>query len=112
MDDLSSLCRQPCTSSFTLYATVSLTDCIVHPSSVGAGLLLRIFSYWYDMDVIEEESFFKWKEDVPQEYPGKGQALFQVLYLCSSSLTLQSLVFENLTVCEISIYRISRDSEI
>jgi len=31
------------------------------------------------MDVIEEESFFKWKEDVPQEYPGKGQALFQVL---------------------------------
>jgi translation initiation factor 4G len=30
------------------------------------------------MDVIEEESFFKWKEDVSQEYPGKGQALFQV----------------------------------
>ncbi len=45
---------------------------------VCVGLLLRIFSYWYDMDVIEEESFFKWKEDVPQEFPGKGQALFQV----------------------------------
>ena len=42
------------------------------------GMLLRLFSYLYDMDVIEEESFFKWKEDVPQEFPGKGQALFQV----------------------------------
>ena len=45
---------------------------------VVLGLLLRIFSYWYDMDVIEEESFFKWKEDVHQQYPGKGLALFQV----------------------------------
>lgn len=34
------------------------------------------------MDVIEEESFFKWKEDVSQEFPGKGQALFQVLCCC------------------------------
>ena len=42
------------------------------------GLLLRLFSYLYDMDVIEEECFFKWKEDVSQEFPGKGQALFQV----------------------------------
>lgn len=43
-----------------------------------AGLLLRLFSYLYDMDVIEEESYFKWKEDVSEEFPGKGQALFQV----------------------------------
>ena len=42
------------------------------------GLLLRLFSYWYDMDVIEEETFLKWKEDLSQQYPGKGQALFQV----------------------------------
>ena len=41
-------------------------------------LLLRLFSYWYDMDVIEEEAFIKWKEDLSQPYPGKGQALFQV----------------------------------
>ena len=45
--------------------------------SISAGLLLRLFSYLYDMDVIEEECFFKWKEDVSQEFPGKGQALFQ-----------------------------------
>ena len=30
------------------------------------------------MDVIEEEAFIKWKEDLSQPYPGKGQALFQV----------------------------------
>ena len=45
-----------------------------------SGLLLRLFSYWYDMDVIEEEAFMKWKEDLSQQYPGKGQALFQVSY--------------------------------
>ena len=46
--------------------------------SAMPGLLLRLFSYWYDMDVIEEEAFIKWKEDLSQQYPGKGQALFQV----------------------------------
>jgi translation initiation factor 4G len=33
------------------------------------------------MDVIEEEAFIKWKEDLSQPYPGKGQALFQVSIL-------------------------------
>lgn len=52
-----------------------------------SGLLLRLFSYWYDMDVIEEEAFLKWKEDLSQQYPGKGQALFQVsLVLLSNAL--------------------------
>lgn len=50
-----------------------------------SGLLLRMFSYLYDMDVIEEESFFKWKEDISQEFPGKGQALFQVKIKSNSS---------------------------
>lgn len=57
-----------------LYAT----QVFCHDKQFPKGLLLRLFSYLYDMDVIEEESFFKWKEDVSQEYPGKGQALFQV----------------------------------
>ena len=57
---------------------VDVCVCVCVCVFMCAGLLLRIFSYWYDMDVIEEESFFKWKEDVPQEFPGKGQALFQV----------------------------------
>ena len=42
------------------------------------GMLRRLFSYWYDTDVVDEEAFFKWKEDISQEHPGKGEALFQV----------------------------------
>ena len=30
------------------------------------------------MDVIEEEVFHTWKEDITQEHPGKEKALFQV----------------------------------
>ena len=42
------------------------------------GLLLRMFMLLYDMEVIEEEAFVKWKEDVNDEHPGKGKSLFQV----------------------------------
>lgn len=48
-------------------------------------MLLRYFVNFYDMEIIEEEAFLYWKEDVNQEYPGKGKALFQVwikLYFC------------------------------
>lgn len=41
-------------------------------------MLLRYFVNFYDMEIIEEEAFLFWKEDVNQEYPGKGKALFQV----------------------------------
>lgn len=43
------------------------------------GMLLRYFVNLYDMEIIEEESFLSWKEDVNDEYHGKGKALFQVL---------------------------------
>ena len=64
------------------------------------GLLLRLFSYWYDMDVVEEEAFLQWKEDISQEHPGKGKALFQVGYFrrkihihaCISIVCLRVLV--------------------
>jgi translation initiation factor 4G len=42
------------------------------------GLMLRWFMALYENDVIEEQSFLKWKEDVNDTYPGKGKALFQV----------------------------------
>uniref|UniRef100_A0A3Q1IYK1 Eukaryotic translation initiation factor 4 gamma 2 n=2 Tax=Anabas testudineus TaxID=64144 RepID=A0A3Q1IYK1_ANATE len=42
------------------------------------GMLLRYFVNFYDMEIIEEEAFLSWKEDITQEYPGKGKALFQV----------------------------------
>eukprot|EP00118_Oscarella_pearsei_P024992 m.307268 g.307268 ORF g.307268 m.307268 type:complete len:641 (+) comp42091_c0_seq1:607-2529(+) len=42
------------------------------------GLLLRMFRRLYDLDIVDEESFLAWKEDVQHDYPGKGRALFQV----------------------------------
>ena len=45
---------------------------------VFVGMLLRLFMDFYDMEVVEEEVFLKWKEEVNDEYPGKGKALFQV----------------------------------
>lgn len=41
-------------------------------------MLLRYFVNLYDMEIIEEEAFLSWKEDITDEYPGKGKALFQV----------------------------------
>eukprot|EP00106_Octopus_bimaculoides_P016037 XP_014783479.1 PREDICTED: eukaryotic translation initiation factor 4 gamma 2-like [Octopus bimaculoides] len=42
------------------------------------NMLRRFFMHFYDMEIIEEEAFLKWKEDINDEYPGKGKALFQV----------------------------------
>jgi len=42
------------------------------------GMLLRWFMMLYDLELIEEDAFLKWKEDINEEYPGKGKALFQV----------------------------------
>ncbi|XP_074522620.1 eukaryotic translation initiation factor 4 gamma 2a [Halichoeres trimaculatus] len=52
----------------------------VHCNTKGfpKGMLLRYFLNFYDMEIIEEEAFLSWKEDVTEEYPGKGKALFQV----------------------------------
>ena len=43
-----------------------------------AGMLLRFFMAYYDLEILDEESFLKWKEEVNDEYPGKGKSLFQV----------------------------------
>lgn len=43
-------------------------------------MLLRYFVNFYDMEIIEEEAFLAWKEDITQEFPGKGKALFQVRF--------------------------------
>uniref|UniRef100_A0A667ZLS3 Eukaryotic translation initiation factor 4 gamma 2 n=1 Tax=Myripristis murdjan TaxID=586833 RepID=A0A667ZLS3_9TELE len=52
----------------------------VHCNASGfpKGMLLRYFVNFYDMEIIEEEAFLAWKEDITQEFPGKGKALFQV----------------------------------
>ena len=52
--------------------TLLISDCS------STGMLLRYFVNFYDMEIIEEEAFLAWKEDITQEFPGKGKALFQV----------------------------------
>ncbi|XP_062869467.1 eukaryotic translation initiation factor 4 gamma 2a [Trichomycterus rosablanca] len=47
-------------------------------SAFPKGMLLRYFVNFYDMEIIEEEAFLSWKEDIAQEFTGKGKALFQV----------------------------------
>lgn len=42
------------------------------------GMLLRWFVCLYEFEIIEDEAFLKWREDVNDAYPGKGKALFQV----------------------------------
>ncbi|XP_017959464.1 eukaryotic translation initiation factor 4 gamma 2 [Drosophila navojoa] len=42
------------------------------------GMLCRWFKYLYDFEIIEEEAFVTWKEEISDKYPGKGSALFQV----------------------------------
>lgn len=70
-------------------------------------MLLRYFVNLYDMEIIEEEAFLSWKEDISQEFPGKGKALFQVfnsfkLYsilkhnIFSPSLRVQACIFTDL----------------
>ena len=48
------------------------------PPVCVSGMLLRFFVNMYDQEIIEEEAFLHWKEEVNDEYPGKGKALFQV----------------------------------
>lgn len=56
-----------------------------------SGMLLRYYVHFYDMEIIEEEAFLAWKEDITQEFPGKGKALFQVFFV-EKSVTVDQLV--------------------
>ncbi|XP_045763295.1 eukaryotic translation initiation factor 4 gamma 2 [Maniola jurtina] len=49
-----------------------------HALRYPKGLLLRWFMYLYNLEVCEEDAFLRWREDVTDAYPGKGEALFQV----------------------------------
>ena len=49
-----------------------------HACVLSAGLLLRLFHLLYNCDVVEEEVYHSWKEDITQDFPGKEKALFQV----------------------------------
>jgi len=49
-----------------------------HNQGFPKGMFLRFFVNLYDMEVIDEDIYLKWKEEVNDQYPGKGKALFQV----------------------------------
>ena len=51
-----------------------------HGHSFPKGLLLRSFVNFYEMDILDEHAFLQWKEDVNDQFPGKGKALFQVIF--------------------------------
>ena len=42
------------------------------------GALLRWFMALYEEEVVQEETFLKWKEEVDARYEGKGEALIQL----------------------------------
>lgn len=60
-----------------MYTSYIYSTMIIH-LHVFTGMLLRFFMHFYDMEIIDEDIFLKWKEEVNDEYPGKGKALFQV----------------------------------
>ena len=46
-----------------------------HANKFPKGLLLRISVYLYDESVVEEAAWMKWREDLREGEPGKGEAL-------------------------------------
>ena len=49
-----------------------------HELGFPKGLILRWFIVLYELDVVDGDVFLKWKEEVNDDYPDKGKALFQV----------------------------------
>lgn len=49
-----------------------------HTINFPKGLLEKWFNFLYEFEIVDEEVYAKWKEDINDEYPGKGRALFQV----------------------------------
>nr|CAI5836461.1 unnamed protein product [Callosobruchus analis] len=64
-----------------------------HALGFPRGHLLRWFVMLYDMEIVDEEAFLNWKEDVTDVYPGKGQALFQVSQTSTSQCSLLPCIF-------------------
>jgi len=52
----------------------------VYASSKGFPkyFLAHLFNQMYDLEIIEEEAFFRWKDEINENYPNKGQALFHL----------------------------------
>lgn len=42
------------------------------------GFLLRCFINLYNLDLVDENTFMAWREEIDSNYPAKGEALFEV----------------------------------
>ncbi len=40
--------------------------------------LAHLFHQMYDLEIVEEEAFLQWKDEINESYPNKGQALFHL----------------------------------
>ena len=49
-----------------------------HKLNFPKGMIFRWFIMLYDLEIVDSEVFLTWKEEVNDEYPDKGKALFQV----------------------------------
>eukprot|EP00050_Salpingoeca_kvevrii_P011525 m.16043 g.16043 ORF g.16043 m.16043 type:complete len:804 (-) comp3471_c0_seq1:1830-4241(-) len=49
-----------------------------YDSGFPKGMILRYFVHLYDLDVIEEDAYMTWREEVTDDFPGKGEALIAV----------------------------------
>ena len=68
-----------CVPACLPFVCISAAVCIESQAHVlSVGLLLRLFHLLYNCDVVEEEVYHSWKEDIAQDFPGKEKALFQV----------------------------------
>lgn len=59
-------------------------------------MLLRYFVNFYDMEIIEEEAFLAWKEDITQEFPEKEKLYSR--YSKDACFVLQNSFCRNGTV--------------
>lgn len=39
---------------------------------------MRWFIAFFELSIVDEDAFLRWKEDITDTYAGKGKALFQV----------------------------------
>jgi translation initiation factor 4G len=51
---------------------------LCHELGFPKGMILRWFIALYELEIVEEDVLLQWKEDINDEYEGKGQALFQL----------------------------------
>lgn len=56
-------------------------------------LLAHLFNQMYDLEIIDEEAFYIWKDEINENYPNKGRALFHVriIQFCNNNNKTYSL---------------------